>query len=259
MLEVKGREFGIKGVCARNKEKKLLKLKIDGKGFKRAKFAKKIKEGQEVFIMLPEGEPVRGKIIAIKDRIRIEVNAQVPKIRGLPVFNKDEEVLGIVEFFIKDKNDVYAIPVLEGISFKNTGLLSINGWKQMRTKEWMESDIGKRQIIIYLMGMEKYEEAAVRLEKLIKAHPDDKEAYFRLGVCYGKRGEYQKAKDAYEKYTSLVPDDLKGHYNLGIAYLGTGDIQAAKREYEFLKRIGSKEAAAFSERLLEYIEKEEKP
>lgn len=258
VLKSGGKEFEIKGICGRNTEKKLLKIKIGGNGFKRADFAREIKENQQVFIKVPEEEVIEGKIISIEDRIKIETDSQMPKIRGLPVFNKEGQVLGIIEFFTRDKNYVYAISTLEGISFESIGLLNIKEWKQKRAKEWMESDTGKRQIIVYLMGMSKYEEAAIKLKELIKEHPDDKEAYFKLGVCYGKSEKYKEAIDAYKKYNSLSPDDFKAHYNLGILYISMADIEAAKKEYEFLKGFNSKEAAAFSERLLKYIKKENK-
>ena len=259
VLKAEGKEFEIKGICGRNKEKKLLKIKISGNGFKKADFAEEVKKNENVFIRVPGEDAIRGKIVSIEDRIKIEIDSQMPKIRGLPVFNEKGEVLGIIEFFIRDKNYVYAIPVLEGISFEDTGLLSINEWKQMRTQEWMESDTGKRQTIVYLMGIDKYEEAVIKINEIIKKSPEDKEAYFKLGVCYGKLERYKEAIDVYKKYISLSPDDFKAHYNLGILYISMADIEAAKKEYEFLKGFNSKESAALSERLLEFIEKGEKP
>ncbi len=258
VLKAKDKEFEIKGICGRNKEKKLLKLKIDEKGFKKAEFAGGIKENQEVFINLPGEETVKGKIVSIKNRIKIEINSQMPKIRGLPVFNKDGQVLGIIEFFIRNKNYIYAIPTLEGISFEELGLLSIEEWKEKRTKEWMESDTGKRQTIVYLIGMGKHEEALPKLKKLIKDHPDDKEAYFKMGVCLGKLKKYKEALDAYKKYNLLSPNDAKAHYNLGILYMDTGKKEEAKKEYEFLKGFNSRQAKALSDRLLQYIKKAEK-
>ncbi|MCK5160565.1 MAG: tetratricopeptide repeat protein [Candidatus Aureabacteria bacterium] len=256
VLKSEGKEFEIKGICGRNTEKKLLKIKIAENGFKKADFAREIKENEKVYIKVPGEDAIRGKIISIEDRIKIEIDSKMPKIRGLPVFNKEGQVLGIIEFFIRDKNYVYAIPTLKGISFENIGLLNIKEWKEKRAKEWMESDTGKRQIIVYLMGMSKYEEATIKLKELIKEHPDDKEAYFKLGVCYGKSKRYREAIEAYKKYNSLSPDDFKAHYNLGILYISMADIEAAKKEYKLLKGFNSKEAAALSDRLLEYIEKE---
>ncbi|MCK5305980.1 MAG: hypothetical protein KAJ66_02500 [Candidatus Omnitrophica bacterium] len=259
LLKSEGKEFEIKGICGRNTEKKLLKIKIGGNGFKKADFAKEIRENQEVFIRLPEGGALKGKIVSIKDRIKIETDSQMPKIRGLPVFNKDGQVLGIIEFFIRDKNYVYAIPALEGISFEDTGLLNIKEWKEKRTAEWMESDTGKRQIIVYLMGIGEYEKAIIKLKELIKEHPEEEEVYFKLGVCYGKSERCREAIEAYKKYNSLSPDDFKAHYNLGILYISMADIKTAKKEYEFLKGFNSKEAIVLSERLLKYIEKGENP
>ena len=256
VLKSKNKQFEIKGICGRNRKEKLLKIKIDGNGFKKADFAKEIKENEKVFIRVSGEDVIKGKIVSIEDRIKIKVDSQVPKIRGLPVFNEDDEVLGIIEFFIKDNNYVYAIAVLEGTSFENIGLLNIKEWKEKRAKEWMESDTGKRQTIVYLMQMAKYEDAVIRLKEIIKESSEDKEAYFKLGVCYGKSERYGDAIEAYKKYNSLSPDDFKAHYNLGILYISMADIEAAKKEYEFLKGFNSKEAAALSERLLKYIEKE---
>ncbi len=258
VLKVKDKNYTIKGICGRDTKKELLKIKIDVKGFKPAIFGREIKEKQTVFISLPEGKAIEGRVVSVGERIKIEVFSPVPKIRGLPVFNKDEEVIGIIEFYIKDKSYVYAIPVLlEEISFEKLPLLSISAWKEKRTKEWMESDIGKRQTIVYLMGMGKYEETIARLKELIKKHPDDKEAYFKLGVCLGKLGRYEEACDTFKKFVELSPDDLKARYNLGTLYTKMGNKEAAQKEYEFLKKLNTKEAKGLSVRLLNYIEKGE--
>ena len=293
ILRAGDKAFQIKGISGRNRQKKLLKIKIDGSGFKPASFASKIKEGQEVFIKPPGGEPAKGKVVSVADRAEIEVTSGLPRIRGLPVFDKRQEVIGIIEFFLRNKNVVDAIPLCDEISFEDLGLLSIKDWREKRAKEWMESDRGKRQTIVYLMGIGKHEEAIVKLKEIIKKSPEDKEAYFKLGVCYGKLERYKEALDAYNKYIPLSPDDAKAHYNLGlchlfldkpkealagfneairinknhlrshynrgILYMASGKEEKAKKEYEFLKGCNSKGAKALSERLLEYIEKGERP
>ena len=290
VLKVGDAEFAIKGVCGRNSEEKLLKLKVGGDGFKKADFANAIKENQEVFINLPDGETVKGGIVSIEDRIKIELDSKMPKLRGLPVFNKEGEVLGIIEFFVRNKDDVYAIPTLDGISFEDTGLLNIKEWREMRTKEWMESDVGKRQTIVQFIGTGRYEEALPKLEELIKDYPDDKEAYFKLGVCYGKLERYKESLDAYKKYNLLSPDDAKAyfnlgicclalnklneaqeafsktveidknhlnsHYNLGILYFDAGKKVEAEKEFEFLKKFNLIQAKTLSKRLREYFENE---
>lgn len=293
ILRIGDKEFVIKGISGRNEQRKLLKIKIDGNGFKRASFAGETKEGQEVFIKAPDGNMIKGSVISLGDRTKIELSSGLPRIRGLPVFDKRQEVIGIIEFFLRNKNVVHAIPLCDEISFEDLGLLSIKDWREKRAKEWMASDRGKRQTIVYLMGIGKYEEAIVKLKEIIKKSPEDKEAYFKLGVCYGKLERYKEALDAYNKYIPLSPDDAKAHYNLGlchlfldkpkkalagfneairinknhlrshynrgILYMASGKEGKAKKEYEFLKGCNSKGAKALSERLLEYIEKGERP
>ncbi len=289
ILRAGDKAFQIKGISGRNRERKLLKIKIDGSGFRPASFGSKIKEGQQVFIKAPGGDPVKGKVVSLGDRAEIELASPLPTIRGLPVFDKKDEVIGIVEFFLRNKDVVHAIPLCDGISFEPLGLLSIREWREKRTEEWMASDRGKRQTIVYLMGIGKYQEAIPKLQGLIEEAAQDKEAYFKLGVCYAKLERYREALDAYEKYTALSPDDVKGHYNLGICHLfldrpkealaafgkaisidknhlrshynlgilyaASGKKKEANKEYEFLKGFNSKAAKVLSDRLLEYIEK----
>ncbi|RLB83450.1 MAG: hypothetical protein DRH17_02205 [Deltaproteobacteria bacterium] len=293
ILRAGGKAFQIKGISGRNREKKLLKIKIEGNGFRPASFGSKIKEGQQVFIKAPGGDPVKGKVGSLGDRAEIELSSTLPRIRGLPVFDEKDAVIGIIEFFLRNKDVVHAIPLCDGISFEPLGLLSIREWREKRTEEWMASDRGKRQTIVYLMGIGKYEEAIPKLEGLIEEATQDKEAYFKLGVCYAKLERYRQALDAYEKYTALSPDDVKGHYNLGICHLfldrpkealaafseaisidknhlrshynlgilyaASGKKEEANKEYEFLKGFNSKAAKVLSDRLLEYIEKGKGP
>jgi tetratricopeptide (TPR) repeat protein len=282
-------ECRIKAITGRNREKKLLKIKTEGRGFKKAVFAKSVKEKQKILINVPEGSPVKGEVISINERIRIALSSEAPKIRGIPVLNEGGEVIGIIEFYTRDKKYAYAIPLAGDITFEDLGALSIKGWREKRTEEYMASEKGKRQTITYLIGLGKYEEALPRLKELIKERPDDKEAYFKLGFCYSELKRYQDALDAYKKYTSLSPDDavgfynmglcyiftdkpeealkafnqaikinknhLRAHYNAGILYMSSGKKKEAMKEYKFLKGMKGEEAKGLSERLLEYINK----
>jgi hypothetical protein len=259
VLQVNGNVYKIEGVSGRNKDKKLLRLKINKDDFKTAKFAETIREGQPVSVCLPQDDSVKGKIVSIEDRIKIEVESPVPNIRGLPVLNIDGEVVGIIEFFVRDKKYVYAIPALKDTPFEVMELLSIKDWKVKHNQEWLESGAGKRQTIMYLMGMNRYKEAAGMLEKIVEKAPEDKEARFKLGACYGRLGRYKDAARVYKEYINVAPDDLKAHYNLGITYLALGDIKAARGEYAALKRFRSKEAVNLAERLIVYIQHGAKP
>lgn len=64
----------------------------------------------------------------------------------------------------------------------------------------------------------RYEDEAVALSKATKLDPDSAEAWLALGATYNELGQNELAKHASIKLTQLRPDDAEAWYWLGVTY-----------------------------------------
>ena len=84
----------------------------------------------------------------------------------------------------------------------------------------------------------KYEEAMVRLEKVVILEPRNAEAYNNLGVVLKKLGKTEEAFEQYKKALSLEAQCAECLNNLGVLYLSNRDL--AEAEVQFQKALQSK-------------------
>ena len=68
------------------------------------------------------------------------------------------------------------------------------------------------------------------LQAEVAAHPNDYQAWFRLGVAYSGEGHLHQAIEAFRQVISLRPDLAEPHNNLAVIYNEVGDMDAAVRE-----------------------------
>lgn len=74
----------------------------------------------------------------------------------------------------------------------------------------------------------RYGEAIPYLDRLARLSPDDKYAWFYLGVCYTETKQYKKAIDAYEnRMLKLDPENIDVINNLAYVYREMGDNEKA--------------------------------
>ncbi len=69
---------------------------------------------------------------------------------------------------------------------------------------------------------QKFEAAAIELERAVVKNPDDFEARYLLAQAYEALGELDNAINAYEKAVELNPKDARAQYNLAIVYKAAG-------------------------------------
>lgn len=72
--------------------------------------------------------------------------------------------------------------------------------------------------------------SSMTLQAEVAAHPDDYQAWFRLGVAYSGEGHLHQAIEAFRQVISLRPDLAEPHNNLAVIYKEVGDMDAAVRE-----------------------------
>lgn len=84
---------------------------------------------------------------------------------------------------------------------------------------------------------EQYKEEADAYEEAIKINPKRPELYFNLGTAYNNTGNAQKAISALSEAISLRPNYLKAHYSVCKLYSEIGDLENATREYDIIKEL----------------------
>ena len=75
-------------------------------------------------------------------------------------------------------------------------------------------------------------EAIQLLERAIGRHPDDREAYYNLGVIQQARGEIDRAADSFARAASRDPDFADAHYNHATALMELARAEDAIAAYE---------------------------
>jgi tetratricopeptide (TPR) repeat protein len=87
------------------------------------------------------------------------------------------------------------------------------------------------------LWQENYSAALTYFQKAIEKNPDNADAWFMVGDCYGKLGRYQDEIEAYKQAIRIKPDYAEAHYNLGNDYGKLGCWQEAIEAYKEAIRI----------------------
>lgn len=192
----------------------------------------------------------------------IQITAPIsPGSSGSPVLNMKGEVIGIATFqFIEGQNLNFAIPSEKIISLnlmEEEKTFSTEELFEQEEKDKKDSDYayeagGKALYFIY---MEKYEKALPYLEIVIKTDISSLKAwaYFQIGYCYGKLGNYTKAIEAFKQAIRINPDCAEAYYNLGVVYDKLGFHKDAIEAYKQAIRINPDDVKAHLGLGLTYI------
>ena len=89
----------------------------------------------------------------------------------------------------------------------------------------------------YYMDSGSYEEAIEALRQVVRVEPGDSYAHSMLGDAYWNCGRYEEAMAAYKQAMKLHVDNPHVHYQIALAYLKMGDKDSALEEYEILKSL----------------------
>jgi tetratricopeptide (TPR) repeat protein len=74
--------------------------------------------------------------------------------------------------------------------------------------------------------------AEAMVKAYISDHPDDYEAYFRLGLFLNETGQYEESISAYDEALARNPLSEPAHYNRLNSYLSIRDLETPRRIYE---------------------------
>lgn len=90
--------------------------------------------------------------------------------------------------------------------------------------------------------------------RAINIDPYDEDAYFYLGVYYGKIKKYEEAVECYEKSLSINIEQSETHLNLGICYYRLDLYNEALNEYELAYKYDNECVQAKENKGIVYID-----
>jgi arylsulfatase A-like enzyme/Tfp pilus assembly protein PilF len=86
------------------------------------------------------------------------------------------------------------------------------------------------------MHHNRYDEAKIRIEKIIAADPEMVDAHFLQGMIASKQERYQDAVSAFQDTLKLRPDHLFAVFNLALVFRKTGDSGKAMEGFKEVLR-----------------------
>ncbi len=221
-------------LCARDS------LKIDGSLLTRGSFDGAIAEALKKvliddpweifsgFLLGPSGlqEYVEGAPVMRDDRPFTEYS--IPRHQNL---NPWDEMLALAQ------NRQSPLSLLVGISPSQRDSLQ-RRWERCKTV-WIARDRG-------LAAYQQGDFAAARrfLETAFKGNPRDrytayflKEIYWRYGVEFSRRGQWDQAVEAYRRACRLDPQSAEAHFYLAVALENAGEMGRSKQETEIALQL----------------------
>lgn len=87
--------------------------------------------------------------------------------------------------------------------------------------------------------MGQYDKEIVAYEQAIKLNPKKPELYFNLGLALKENGDKEKAINMLNKAIQLKSDYLKAHYCACKIYAEIGNLDKAKIEFDAVKKLDS--------------------
>ncbi|MDD5551830.1 MAG: tetratricopeptide repeat protein [Candidatus Pacebacteria bacterium] len=80
-------------------------------------------------------------------------------------------------------------------------------------------------------------------QEAIRLKPNKPEPYLNLGLALNDKGDKDKAIEALKQAIELRPDYLKAHYTICQIYSRIGDRENARKEFEIVKKADGRAAA----------------
>jgi tetratricopeptide (TPR) repeat protein len=150
----------------------------------------------------------------------IQVTAPIsPGSSGSPVINMKGKVMGVATFFIvAGQNLNFAIPGERIAKLTKGQGETLSEHEEGRMKEWLASAEGLYTIGLRFLWAEDYEKALPYLIETVKRNPGHAQAYFQIGYCLARLGQYKEAIGPYKQAIRIKPEDADFHNNLCVAY-----------------------------------------
>ncbi|MEA3432100.1 MAG: tetratricopeptide repeat protein [candidate division WOR-3 bacterium] len=184
--------------------------------------------------------PAFGKIIQITAPVS-------PGSSGSPVVNMKGEVIGVATFqIIEEQNLNFAIPGERVAKLTPGKGKTLTEWEAEKKEEQFTSAEELYSTGLTFLWTEDYEIALSYFEEAVKKNPHYAEAYFGIGYCNNKLGNWTDAAEAYNQLIRIMPDDADAHSGLGVAYVGLERYTEAVKAFKQAIRIKPDDVFALS-------------
>jgi tetratricopeptide (TPR) repeat protein len=110
-----------------------------------------------------------------------------------------------------------------------------------------------------LESQKKYPEALAALDKIIRAEPQNGEAYYRRASIYDDMDQTDKAIEAYKEAARISPANSLPWFDLGTIYYNKGDYNNSEKAYLEAIKIDPTSAQAHANLASVYRQKEKFP
>lgn len=108
----------------------------------------------------------------------------------------------------------------------------------------MDTSDAKFARIDALSKQNKNPEALAALDQMIKAQPQNGEAYYQRAVIYDRTNQTDKAVDSYKEAVRVDPQMSAAWFDLGVIYYNKGDYNNAMNAYQQSLRVDNTNAQA---------------
>ena len=232
-----GKVYPVQGIVAKDTEADIVKLVVNLPDANMTFLNLCVNvpsEGEDIFVI---GNPLglestvsSGIVSAVRDipafgKI-LQITAPIsPGSSGSPVINSKGEVIGIATLIAKEGQNLnFAIPSDKIIALKETTKAALSESYASLTAGANNAqsfyDKGLKEL-----WQENYVAALACFQKAKEKNPDNANAWFQVGYCYGKLGRWQEAMESFKQAIRIKPDYADAHYNLGVAYGNLGRYQ----------------------------------
>ena len=234
-----GKEYPVQGIVAKDTEADIVKLVVNLPDANITFLNLSVNvpsEGEDIFVI---GNPLglestvsTGIVSAVRDipafgKI-LQITAPIsPGSSGSPVINSKGEVIGVATLIVtKGQNLNFAIPSDKIIALKETAKAALSESYASLTADANGAQNSFNRGLKELW-QDNWSAALTYFQKATEKNPDNVDAWFYIGYCYGRLGRYQEAIEAYKQAIKIRPDDAEAHNNISIAYGKLGRYQEA--------------------------------
>jgi len=216
----------------------------------------------ELVILIGDSSYFKGTVIdsVIDDGYIIKISKQISYDPSVgPVINVKGEVVGILSFYLKEKNNYSFV-----LSFPDSSVtrskykeMRFLEWKKNREKNWLETYQGLILKGKAFHAIENFEEALLYYKKALRALENNnfyddiykknekRKLLFKIGFCNVDLKNYEEAEEALKQAIRLEPDDTIAGLKLGIVYILLGRKEDAEEALKQAIHFNPDDAEAY--------------
>lgn len=234
----KGKKIKVEGIINVNKDLNIAVLKIKGKMPSISLGnSDKLEMGKRIFALGgKEGKEITVSEGSILDFMEFKLGQRVIKaslsykegFSGGPLLGLEGEVLGVTVDLGKGLQFIIPVNMVKPL-IRRGKIVNFKNWKH---ENYLSSQKGAFLAGRLFLLLDEPGKARIHLEEVVKADPNNIEAYADLASANAQLRYYESAVAAYKKIIQLDPEREDAHYGLGLAY-----IKMPSRQHEAISPL----------------------